>query len=231
LVAVDGVDFAVEDGEIVGLIGPNGAGKTTLANLVSGLLRMDAGEMLMKGHPIGELPPHERSRLGIARTFQLVKPFRGLTVRQNILVGALFGRGGRRHRKKQGALDETNRVLNLVGLHDKADRIAEQLTVQDKKRIELARALATHPEVLLLDEVMSGLTPAEVDEMSGLVQQVNKSGVAVIMIEHVMRAVMRISGRVIVLQNGRKIADGSPESVRNDETVVKAYLGQRFRAT
>jgi len=224
--AIERLDFSVEEGEVVGLIGPNGAGKTTLVNVITGALQIDGGEIFLRDQRIDRLPPHHRNRLGIARTFQIVRPFRGLTVRDNVLAGALYGRS-ERHWLLTRARERCLAVLEQVGLMAKADVPADRLTVADKKRVELARALATGPEVLLLDEVMSGLTPTEVDEMMSLVQSVNRSGVTVVLIEHVMRAVMGISQRIVVLQNGRKLAEGLPAAVAADDAVITAYLGRR----
>ena len=224
--AVEGLDFALEAGEIVGLIGPNGAGKTTVVNVITGLLPIDAGSVRLKGRSVDRLHAHERNRLGIARTFQIVRPFRGLTVLDNVLAGALFGRAGVAGDRGR-PVERAEAVLAMVGLSAKAGLIAEQLTVADKKRMELARALATRPEVLLLDEVMSGLTPTEVDGMIGLVRRVNQAGVTILLIEHVMRAVMSVSDRILVLQNGRKLAEGDPTSVAANPAVIAAYLGRR----
>jgi branched-chain amino acid transport system ATP-binding protein len=224
--AVEDLDFALEAGEIVGLIGPNGAGKTTLVNVITGLLPIDAGSVRLKGRSVDRLRAHERNRLGIARTFQIVRPFRGLTVVDNVLAGALFGRAGVAGDRAR-PVERAEAVLEMVGLSAKAQLVADQLTVADKKRVELARALATRPEVLLLDEVMSGLTPTEVDEMIGLVRRVNQAGVTILLIEHVMRAVMSISDHILVLQNGRKLAEGDPASVAGDPAVIAAYLGRR----
>jgi branched-chain amino acid transport system ATP-binding protein len=228
LAAVDALDFSVERGEILGLIGPNGAGKTTLVNLITGGLSLDAGEIFLGDHRIDGLPSHRRNRLGIARTFQIVRPFRGLTVRQNVLAGALFGRADG-PRTMRLARERTEEILAHIGLMPKADMPAERLTVPDKKRVELARALATSPDVLLLDEVMSGLTPTEVDVMMRLVQEINGRGVTIVLIEHVMRAVMGISRRILVLQNGHKLAEGEPTAVARDPAVIAAYLGRRAR--
>jgi branched-chain amino acid transport system ATP-binding protein len=224
--AVEDLDFSVATGEIVALIGPNGAGKTTLVNVITGLLPIDAGSIVFEGRAIDGLRAHERNRLGIARTFQVVRPFRGLSVLDNVLAGALFGRAEARAEASRPR-DRAEAVLELVGLSAKAGLVAEQLTVADKKRVELARALATRPALLLLDEVMSGLTPTEVDEMIALVRRIHGSGVTVLLIEHVMRAVMSISDRVLVLQNGRKLAEGDPAGVAADPAVIAAYLGRR----
>jgi branched-chain amino acid transport system ATP-binding protein len=226
LSAIEGLDFSVSEGEILALIGPNGAGKTTLVNVITGALPVDEGEILLRARRIDQLPPHHRNRLGIARTFQIVRPFRGLSVRQNVLTGALFGRADGRRTMRQ-ARERSDAVLEQVGLIPKADMLADRLTVPDKKRVELARALATGPQLLLLDEVMSGLTPTEVDEMMRLIQRINGAGVTVVLIEHVMRAVMGISQRILVLQNGRKLAEGEPARVAADPAVIRAYLGRR----
>jgi branched-chain amino acid transport system ATP-binding protein len=223
LQAVAGVSLEVRTGEIVGLIGPNGAGKTTLFHLLSGFLAPEAGEVRLDGRATRGLPPHEVCRRGLARTFQIVKPFQRLTVLENVRVGALarvrgFGAATRRARE----------VLAVVGLADRADRPARELTLADRKRLELARALATGPRLLLLDEVMAGLTPAETERLIALCREIHAGGVAILLIEHVMRAVMALSHRVIVLSEGRVIATGPPAAIAADPRVIEAYLGEAY---
>jgi branched-chain amino acid transport system ATP-binding protein len=225
LVAVNNVSFEVKKGEIFGIIGPNGAGKTTLFNLISGIYKPDAGRVIFDGRDITNLKPHERARLGLARTYQVVKPFPGLTVLENIAVGALFGpRYGKI--SEDEALEIAREVAKFVGLAGKEDLLAGSLNVQEKKRLELARALAAEPKVLLLDEVLAGLTPAEIDEMLSLLRKVrDERGVTIVMVEHVMHAVMNIAERIMVLHFGRKIAEGTPEEIANNADVIAVYLG------
>ena len=227
--AVDRLDFAVEPGEILGVIGPNGAGKTTLLNLVSGLLQPSAGEIRFDGEVITGRPPHAIAARGVARTFQIVKPLRGLTVRENVALGAMFGRGGQRLAAR-AARRRTDEVLEFVGLAGRADDPVGILTVADLKRLELARALAMEPRLLLLDEVMAGLNPKEVEWAMSLVRDVHRRGITILMIEHVMKAVMGISQRILVLHHGRRIALGTPEAVSRDPVVIEAYLGRRYSA-
>lgn len=225
LAAVNGVSLEVKKGEIFGVIGPNGAGKTTLFNLISGVYKPDEGRIIYEGRDITNLKPHERARLGIARTHQVVKPFPGLTVLENIAVGALFGS---RFGKISGdeALEIAREVASFVGLGDKLELPAAALNVQEKKRLELARALAAEPRLLLLDEVLAGLTPAEVDSMLGLLRKIrDEKGVTIMMVEHVMHAVMNIAERIMVLHFGEKIAEGSPEEIANNPDVIAVYLG------
>jgi branched-chain amino acid transport system ATP-binding protein len=213
----------VSAGEILGLIGPNGAGKTTVFNLVTGFLRPTSGEIRLAGESVVGLRPHAVARRGLARTFQIVKPFQGLTVLENVRVGALartatFGAATRKARE----------VLALVGLEDRADRTARGLTLADRKRLELARALATEPRLLLLDEVMAGLTPTETERLIEICRAINARGIAILLIEHVMRAVMSLSRRVVVLSQGQVLAAGSPDAIARDPQVVEAYLGEAY---
>jgi ABC-type branched-subunit amino acid transport system ATPase component len=229
LPAVNDVNFSIEPGELVGLIGPNGAGKTTLINLISQTDRLTSGEIRFKGQRISGLPPHEIGRMGIARTFQIVRPFRSMTVLENVAVGAFFGSNGLR-RSRSEALAKAHEVLRRVHLEHKAEFLSDALTVPDRKRLEVAKALAMDPELLLLDEVMAGLNLSEVDEAMALIREVNAQGVTVLAIEHVMKAIMGISQRIIVMDHGQEIASGTPGEVAANPTVISAYLGKRYAA-
>ena len=223
--ALDGVTFDVDDGEILGVIGPNGAGKTTLLNCVSGVHRPDAGAITFAGISLRGLAPHRVARLGIGRTFQVVKPFASMTVRENAAVGALFGASRLPPGRAFAAADE---VLELVGMADKRWQPVASLTIPDRKRLEVARALATRPRLLLLDEVMAGLNAVEVDEALDMVRTVHGSGVTIVLIEHVMRVVIGVCRRVVVLHFGQTLAEGRPAEVLRDPRVVEAYLGERY---
>jgi branched-chain amino acid transport system ATP-binding protein len=230
LAAVNSVDFAVRRGEILGLIGPNGAGKTTLLNLISGVHSLSNGRISFKGQVISGLAPHRVTQQGIARTFQIVKPFPGMTVRENVAVGALFGRAG--HGKQvNSALKKADEILEFVNLHHKKDADVNEITIADRKRIELARALAMEPDLLLLDEVMAGLNHREIEQIMALIQKINQDGLTLLIIEHVMKAIMGLCDRILVLHHGQRIALGSPEEIANDEQVIKAYLGERYTQT
>jgi branched-chain amino acid transport system ATP-binding protein len=229
LPAVRDISFSIEPGELVGLIGPNGAGKTTVISLISCTERLSSGEIRFKGEHISGKPPHVIGHLGIARTFQVVRPFRRMTVLENVAVGAFFGTDGL-HRSRTQALDKAHQILQLVRLDRKSDSLADALTVPDRKRLEVAKALAMDPELLLLDEVMSGLNLTEIEEAMALIQEVNRQGVAVLAIEHVMKAIMGISQRLIVMDHGQQIAAGAPAEVAANPTVISAYLGKRYAA-
>ena len=224
LVAVNNLQFNVDKGDVVGLIGPNGSGKTTSFNLISGHLKPDEGQILFNGTDITGLKTHKICRRGIARTFQLTKPFGGMTAIQNVMVGRLYGGKSPENLKK--ARRSCDRLLEFVGLGGKESVEAHSFGTVDRKRLEIARALATEPELLLLDEMMSGLTPAEMDQALRLVKSISDSGVTLIVVEHVMKAIMTISSRLIVLNYGEKIAEGRPQEVVSDQKVVDAYLGE-----
>jgi branched-chain amino acid transport system ATP-binding protein len=223
LQAVGRLDLAMAEGEMLGLIGPNGAGKTTVFNLLSGFLVPDAGEIRFSARRLEGLKPHAICRLGLARTFQIVRPFARLSVLDNVKVAALA-----RHHAMAAAVAAARAVLERVGLDGRAAEIAGGLTLADRKRLELARALATEPTLLLLDEVMAGLNATEIDVMVRLIGAINAEGISVLLIEHNMRAVMSLSHRVIVLSFGEKIAEGTPRAVAADRRVIEAYLGDEY---
>jgi branched-chain amino acid transport system ATP-binding protein len=220
--AVHDVSFALEQNELIGIMGPNGSGKTTLFNLIAGALAPDAGSVRLDGREIAGLAPHRICAHGIARTFQLVRPFAGLTALENVLVGRLFGRAGA---AVAADLAEAERLLALVGLDGRGETPAARLTLIDRKRLELARALATGPRLLLLDEFMAGLNPAEIASAMALIRRLVADGLTVLMVEHIVWALMELSRRIIVLSAGEKIAEGSPDAVAADPAVVDVYLG------
>ncbi len=223
LAAVRAVDFKVEMGEIVGLIGPNGAGKTTLFNLITGAYRPNAGAIRFEGTDITRMAPHARCKLGIARTFQLVRPFPNLTVLDNVAVGSVYGR--RPAKSRLDAEAAAREVLDMLGLLDRARLLARSLTLVDRKRLELARALATQPKLLLLDELLAGLNPSEVVTAMDLVRRIRDSGVTIVMVEHLVKPLFGVSDRVTVLSAGEKISEGTPQQVAQDARVIDAYLG------
>jgi len=233
LQALSDVTFNISAGEILGLIGPNGAGKTTLFNVINGVYQPDSGQVIFRDRDITGLAPYEVARRGMARTYQVVRPLTELTVRENVMVGACFGRETQSKTQAAGRADV---VLKLVGLQDRADQLSGSLNVAQKKRLELARAVAANPYLLLLDEVLAGLNPSEIGGMIETIRQIRDQGLTILMIEHVMQAVMNVSDRVIVLDYGSLIAEGEPHEVVNNPQVIEAYLGdpkmaERFLAS
>ena len=222
LLAVSKVSFTLNQGEIVGLIGPNGAGKTTLFNIVDGVYKSDGGSITFDGHDITGMTPDKVVHLGLARTHQIVQPLNDMTVLENVTVGACFGR---EYLGLSAARAVARQVLDQVGMRSRVDMLARSLTIAGKKRLEVARALAAKPKLLLLDEVLAGLTPTEISQMIDLIRSIRQSGISVFMIEHVMQAVMNLSDRIVVLNFGQKLAEGRPEEVARDPQVVEAYLG------
>ncbi|MEN3009150.1 ABC transporter ATP-binding protein [Pseudothermotoga sp.] len=225
LVANDNVSFVVEEGEIVSLIGPNGAGKTTLFNCISGFYKPFSGQVFFDGKDITGKPTHEITMMGLTRTFQIVKPLKDMTVRDNVLTGAFL-----RSSNKKEAQKITEEVLHLTHLWDKRNMLAGNLTIADKKRLEIARVLATKPRMIMLDEAMAGLNQSEIKEAMDLCVKLNRSGITLLIVEHIMEAIMPISNRVVVLSAGKKIAEGKPVEIINNEEVIKAYLGERYYA-
>lgn len=224
LIAVNDVSFELQEGEILGVIGPNGAGKTTLFNLISGAIKSDQGHVTFDGHRTEQMPPHEIADLGLVRTFQVVKPFGGLTVLENVMAGAFLRRSDAFAAEKHARA-----MLDRIGLMEFANRRAKGLTLASRKRLELARALATDPTVLLLDEVLAGLTPTEGVEMIQVVRSIRDGGISILIIEHVMAAIMALSDRIAVIHHGELLAISEPESIVNNPKVVQAYLGEDFQ--
>lgn len=223
--ALNRLSFQVEDGEILGMIGPNGSGKSTAFNVITGTLRCDTGKVVFKGEEITGLPPHRISHKGIARTFQVVRPFPHLTALENVLAGRLFGGAG--SNKDDAATDRAMAVLERVGLGDKAQTTAEAFTIVERKWLEVGRALAADPQLVLLDEFMAGLTIREIPDAIDLVKSIRDSGVTIVIVEHVIKAITGACDRVIVLDAGRKLAEGTVDEIVNDPAVIEAYLGTR----
>ena len=228
LAAVSNVDFHAEQGEVLGLIGPNGAGKTTLFNLISAALVPKSGIIQFKGKDITGLRPHKICRMGVARTFQTVKVFPDMTSLNNVVLGLYFGISP--GMSSTDALREATALLDFVGLEAVKATPAKDLTLANQKRLEVARALATSPELLLLDEIMAGLNPAELTQAMELITRIRDKGITIIMIEHVMKAIMNVCERIIVLHHGEKIAEGTPQEIATSEKVIKIYLGDRAHA-
>ncbi|MFN2198325.1 MAG: ABC transporter ATP-binding protein [Anaerolineales bacterium] len=222
LQALSNITFDLPEGQILGLIGPNGAGKTTLLNVINGVYYPEEGKVIFKDRDVTRTKTYDMAHMGLARTHQIVRPLNDLSVRENVMVGACFGR------ENQGLTDSTNtadEVLEFVGLTARADQLAGSLNVSQKKRLELARALASRPYLLLLDEVLAGLNPSEVTSMIEVVRNIRTQGITIIMIEHIMHAIMNVSDRIIVLDYGQQLAEGTPDEIANNPKVVEAYLG------
>ncbi len=222
LQALTRVTFDLPQGQILGLIGPNGAGKTTLFNVINGVYAPEEGRVIFRGEDITGLKPYEVARRGLARSHQVVRPLNQLTVRENVMVGACFGRENHSLSNAAAIADE---ILELVGLKERADQLAGSLNIAQKKRLEMARALAARPYLLLLDEVLAGLNPSEVEAMLTTIRTIREQGITIIMIEHIMHAIMKISERIIVLDYGEQIAEGTPQEISNNPRVIEAYLG------
>jgi branched-chain amino acid transport system ATP-binding protein len=224
--AVDDVDVEVYEGEILGIIGPNGAGKTTLLSMINGTLPITKGKIFFRGQEISGMRPYRIAERGISRTFQIVKPFPGMTALENVALGALFGRN--RERDMSRAMERAAETLKRVRIEGKEYVLVEKLNVSERKRLELARALTQNPDLLLLDEVMAGLNPREIEDIMALIQEVNRAGTTLMVIEHVMKAIMGISSRIVVLHHGQKIAEGTPAEISENRQVITAYLGEKY---
>ncbi len=227
LVAVKDLSFEVNRGELLGIIGPNGAGKTTVFNLITGLVPPTSGVIEFKGEDVVGLKPHDICMRGISRTFQLVRTFLNLSVYDNIILGALFGRGDRGRNFEDRVLE----VLDLTELSTRKDVITKNMNTQERKRVEIGRALATNPELLLLDEPMAGLNRTEVKQLSELIRRISEKGVTLIVVEHVMKAIMNLANRVVVLHHGEKLAEGSPREMTRTKSVIEVYLGDTYVPT
>ncbi len=225
LAANNDVHFSVEEGEIVSVIGPNGAGKSTLFNCVTGFYRPDSGNVFFYGKDITRMRPDKVCKLGIARTFQIVEVISEMTVLENVTTGALL-----RYRRIKPAMERAGEILTFTDLYEKKDFLGTELTIADKKRLEVSMALATRPRLLMLDEAMAGLTKVELREMIDLIRKIRNEGITLIVVEHVMEAVMEISDRVVVLNSGKKIMEGTPKEVCSDREVIQAYLGEKYSA-
>ncbi len=228
LVAVDHVDLEIDEGEAVGIVGPNGSGKTTLYNLISGVYIPDEGRIFFEGKDITKLPPYERTPLGLARTFQIPRPFGSASVRENVAIGAMFGRA---KADVDEALNIADEYLKLVGIYDLKDKEAKLLTPLEKKLMELARALAMKPKLLLLDELMAGMNPNDINRIIELVKKIkDKENIAVVsMVEHLMHAITKFAERVIVMHQGKKLIEGPTMEVLNDPKVIEVYLGKKLK--
>jgi branched-chain amino acid transport system ATP-binding protein len=225
LIANENISFSVNEGEIVSIIGPNGAGKTTLFNCLTGFQKPESGSVIFYSHKMDGMPPNSIARKGLVRTFQIVQTFAAMTILDNVMIGALIDT-----RDLKTAENRAIEVLNFTGLIDKKDSLGKNLTIADKKRLEIARAIAARPKMLLLDECIAGLNSAEVKQAVELLQRIKDSGVTLLIVEHVMEVIMPISTKVVVLDYGKKIAEGKPQEIALDEKVIKAYLGDRYNA-
>jgi len=223
LVAVKNIDFEVNEKEIVGIIGANGAGKTTLFNCISGNLKTTSGKVIFDNKDITGHKPYEIAELGLARTFQVVRPFANKSVLYNVTVGAFL-----RTNQKSEAIEKAKEIINFLNLSSKTEVLAKNLTLPERKRLELARALATSPVLLMLDEVMAGLRPAEIQDMLKIIEKINKKGIAIVIIEHIMQVIMSVSNRIYCMNFGEKIASGTPQEITKDKNVIKAYLGDEY---
>jgi len=222
--AVDRLSFAINSHEIVGLIGPNGAGKTTTVNIISGVLKPDRGHVFFKNVDITNYSPDAVCKMGIARTYQIPKPLKGMTVLDNVMVACMFGRS--RIRSVSEARRKAREIVKAIGLGSKLDVLSDKLGLADLRRLEFARALATNPELILLDEVMAGLSPNEIEEQVELIRSIKKNNVSVLMIEHIVEVVVELADKIVVLDHGVKIAEGTPEEIKHSEEVISAYLGE-----
>jgi len=228
LMAIHGLEFKVEEGEIIGLIGPNGSGKTTTMNLITGCLKPDSGVITFRGESITGLPRYRAGQKGIARTFQLVKPFLHFTALQNVMAGRAYGREPIKSLKV--AAEESREILEWVGLLGKAEVMAKNLTLMERRKLELARALASKPQLLLLDELMAGLNPGEAQAAMRLIEQVRDLKITIVVVEHIVKAILDLSDRIIVLNMGEKIAEGPPQEIIHNPEVIKVYLGKAHDA-
>lgn len=225
LAAVNGVSFSVDEGQIVGLIGPNGSGKTTIFNLINGYFPLNKGEIWFDGETISGLKTHQICRRGIGRTFQVVKPLKRMTVLDNVIASAFL-----RHRSRSDAVGWAEETIEFCGLTHFKDKIAKSLPIASRKRLEITRALATNPKLILLDETAAGLNPYELEEAITLIKKIRDSGITIIIVEHIMKVIMTISDRIIAINHGRLIHDGTPTEVASDPEVIKAYFGEDYRA-
>ncbi len=227
LQALKGINLTINQNEIVGLVGPNGSGKSTLLNLISGVYKPDSGKILFQDKEISKMPPYKICALGITKTSQTVQSFPDMTTLENVLIGELFS--GKKTENKTDSKEKAKELLEFVGMpKEKFDILAKNLNVIELRRVQLARALATNPKMLLLDELLTGLTPKESDEAIELIKLINKQGITILMVEHIMRVIMGLSNRIIVLNHGEKICDGTPDEVCKDKEVINVYLGKKF---